>query len=258
MLQEETMAQKIAAASQLIKQSNSVVAFTGAGISTESGIPDFRSPESGLWKDVDPMQVASIFGFKRNPRAFYDWVVPLARDTMDAQPNGAHRAIARLEKIGYLDAVITQNIDMLHSRAGNKNIFELHGHMREATCISCFKVYPAEPILGKFLEDNAVPTCPTCNGVLKPNVILFGEQLPVREFLGAQDSARKSDLMLIIGSSLEVEPASDLPRLAHRHGARLVIVNLEPTPADRMADVVIHARAAEALPSIVRELEKAE
>jgi NAD-dependent deacetylase len=242
-------------AAGLIQQSRFAVAFTGAGISTPSGIPDFRSPDCGLWNHVDPMAVGSIYGFRQNPEAFYSWIHPLARLTLEARPNPAHLALASLEQRGYLKAVITQNIDMLHSRAGNKRVFELHGHLREATCVHCFAVYPAEPIILKFLEDSRVPHCPGCNGVIKPNVILFGEQLPFAEFRGAQEMARQSDLMMIVGSSLEVAPASDLPMLAARNGAKLIIINLEPTLMDATADVVIQANAAEVLPEIVSCLE---
>lgn len=243
-------------AAQLFRQSSFGVVFTGAGISTDSGIPDFRSPDSGLWQNVDPMAVASIYGFRQDPQGFYNWVRPLALTTINAQPNAAHHAIARLESMGHIQAVITQNIDMLHSRAGSQHIYELHGHMRQATCIHCFVVYDGEDIMRTFLEDNQVPRCPQCGGVIKPNVILFGEQLPIRELQGAQDVTRKSDVMLIVGSSLEVAPASDIPVLASRTGARLIIVNLEPTPADSLAEVVIHARAAEVLPQIVEHLER--
>lgn len=246
---------KISYAARLIREAEHVVAFTGAGISTESGIPDFRSPESGLWENVDPMAVASIFGFKRDPQAFYDWVLPLTRTTMNALPNPAHLALARLEQIGHLQSVITQNIDMLHTRAGNHCIYELHGHMRTATCITCFTVYDGEPILRQLLEDGQVPHCKICGGVIKPNVILFGEQLPVREFQNAQEAARHSDVMIVIGSSLEVAPAGDIPLTAARRGAKLIVLNLEPTPADRLAEIVIHDRAAEILPEIVRQVE---
>lgn len=240
---------------QLLKESQYAVAFTGAGISTASGIPDFRSPESGLWQDVDPMAVASIYGFRQHPEAFYKWVHPLAKTTMNAQPNAGHRVVAQLETQGYLKAVITQNIDTLHTRAGNRTVYELHGHMREATCISCFAVYPGEPLLTQFLEDAQVPRCPQCGGVLKPNVILFGEQLPFRELQASQQAARKCDLMVIIGSSLEVAPASDIPLLANRTGAKLVVINLQETPVDAIASVVIHANAAEVLPKIMGCLE---
>ncbi len=201
------------------------------------------------------MTVASMYGFRQNPKAFYDWIYPIAKLTVNAQPNPAHTVLAQLEAQGILKAVITQNIDMLHSRAGNTNIFELHGHMRDATCIHCFAIYPAEPIVLQFLEDRKVPHCPKCGGVIKPNVILFGEQLPIQQLLGAQDAARKADLMMVIGSSLEVAPASELPALALRNGAKLIIINLDKTHMDDAADVVIHENAAEILPEIMHCLE---
>lgn len=247
---------KLFHAARLIRKSQDVVVFTGAGISTDSGIPDFRSHDSGLWNNVDPLMVASVYGFRRNPQAFYDWVRPLADVTIKAKPNPAHQALVRLEEMGYVTSVITQNIDMLHTRAGNKNVYELHGHMRQATCIHCFQVYDGQTILNQFLEDGKVPMCDQCHeGIIKPNVILFGEQLPFRELQAAQDASRKCDLMIIIGSSLEVAPASDLPIIAKRNGAKLIIVNLEPTPIDHNAEVVIHGRAAEILPEIVKQVE---
>jgi NAD-dependent deacetylase len=246
---------EIRRAATLLKESSFAVAFTGAGISTASGIPDFRSPHSGLWSNVDPLAVASIYGFRQNPEAFYKWIRPLAGVTLEARPNQAHLALAALEEKGHLRAVITQNIDMLHTRAGSKTVYELHGHLREATCVHCFAVYPAEPIIMKFLQDGLLPRCQQCNGVIKPNVILFGEQLPFSEFRGAQDAARRADLMVIVGSSLEVAPASDLPMLASRNGAKLIVVNLESTPMDASAQVVVHANAAEVLPEIVTCLE---
>lgn len=173
--------EQIAKAAQLIQAAQQIVAFTGAGISTPSGIPDFRSPNSGLWTHVDPMSVASIFGFRQNPQAFYDWVKPLARTILNAQPNPAHLALTRLEMLGKLHSVITQNIDMLHHRAGSQRVYELHGHLREATCIHCFKLYSAQAILERYMQDGVVPLCRECGGVLKPNVILFGEQLPIRQ-----------------------------------------------------------------------------
>lgn len=241
---------------QWLRYSESIVAFTGAGISTPSGIPDFRSPQSGLWQSVDVMKVASIFGFRHNPEAFYKWVEPLARITFHALPNPAHHALVSLEQLGKLRAIITQNIDMLHTRAGSSTVYELHGHMREATCVKCFAVYDGHPVMEKFLQDGLVPRCPACGGVLKPNVILFGEQLPVSEFNGARKVSRKADVMLIIGSSLEVAPASDLPVLARQNGARLVIINMEATALDDYADIIIRGDAAEILPSIVQSLKE--
>jgi NAD-dependent deacetylase len=235
---------------QLLRFAQYAVVFTGAGISTPSGIPDFRSPECGLWANVDPMTVASLYGFRQNPRAFYDWVYPLARTTLSALPNPAHEALARLEQRGIIKAVVTQNIDTLHTRAGSQRVFELHGHLREATCIHCFRVYPGEEILLQFLEDRAVPQCPSCGGVIKPNVILFGEQLPHEAYQASREAARRSDLMIVVGSSLEVAPASDIPLLAAQTGARLVIINRDPTPFDRHAALVVHGDAAHILPEI--------
>ncbi|MCS6834684.1 MAG: NAD-dependent deacylase [Anaerolineae bacterium] len=244
-------AEQIAQAARLIQAAQRIVAFTGAGISTPSGIPDFRSPTSGLWTHADPMSVASIFGFRQNPQAFYDWVRPLARTILAAQPNAAHLALTRLEALGKLHSVITQNIDMLHHRAGNQQVYELHGHLREATCIQCFKLYSAQTILGRYMHDGVVPLCQECGGVLKPNVILFGEQLPIRQLQGAQDAAKKADLMIVIGSSLEVAPASDLPWLTKRSGGKLIIVNFEVTHLDEVADLVIHDDASLVLPAIL-------
>lgn len=248
--------ERILMVAQWVRYSESIVAFTGAGISTPSGIPDFRSPNSGLWQSVDVMKVASIFGFRHNPEAFYKWVEPLARTTFKAQPNSAHHALVHLEQVGKLRAVITQNIDMLHTRAGSSTVYELHGHMREATCIKCFSVYDGYAIIEKFLEDHLVPHCSACGGVLKPNVILFGEQLPVNEFNAAKKVSRKADMMLIVGSSLEVAPASDLPILARQNGAKLVIINTEPTALDEFVHLVIRGDAAEILPSIVQSLKE--
>lgn len=246
---------KIAIVAGWIRQAENIVAFTGAGISTPSGIPDFRSEDSGLWENVDPQRVASIYGFRKEPQAFFDWVRPLAQTTMDAEPNPAHFALVTLEKLGKLKAIITQNIDMLHTRAGNSNIFELHGHMRVATCINCFEEYPGEPIIEKVLEDGKVPHCPKCNGVLKPNVILFGEQLPYDQMMGAKKAVRVADLCIVVGSSLEVAPASDIPLIAKRNGAKLVIINKEATILDQFADLLIHGDAATILPDIIGQLE---
>jgi NAD-dependent deacetylase len=238
-------------AASLLAQANYAIAFTGAGISTASGIPDFRSPDCGLWKNADPLSVASIYGFRQDPQAFFDWIRPLARVTLNATPNPAHFALAEWETQGRLKAVITQNIDMLHTRAGSRTVYELHGHLREATCVHCFSIYPAPRLIAQFVEDGLVPHCPNCGSVIKPNVILFGEQLPIRELMAAKEAARKADVVLIIGSSLAVAPASDIPLIAHRNGAKVVIINLESTHFDSLADLVIQADAAIALPQIV-------
>jgi NAD-dependent deacetylase len=250
-----TLANQVLQAAALLREAKNTVAFTGAGISTPSGIPDFRSPASGLWERYDPMTVASIFGFRANPAAFYEWVYPLARTTLDAKPNSAHLALAQLAALNKLHCVITQNIDMLHRRAGSRVVYELHGHFAEATCTHCFAIYDGLPLLERFLHDREIPRCPRCRGVIKPNVILFGEQLPAMILRDAQTAARNADLMLVIGSSLEVAPASDIPLLTQRHGGRIIIINLESTPVDRDAALVIRGDASVVLPDIVQSLE---
>jgi NAD-dependent deacetylase len=239
-------------AAELVRESHYMVALTGAGHSTASGIPDFRSPQSGLWEKADPMLVASVWSFRLKPETFYHWIRPLVRTMLDARPNPAHFALAELERRGILKAVITQNIDDLHQRAGSQRVLELHGHMREATCVRCYKVVPVEPLIQPLL-DGQVPHC-ECGGVLKPNVILFGEQLPVRVFNEARAEAKRCDLFLVAGSSLEVIPAADLPYVAIRSGAQGMIVNYQPTDFDRHAQVVIHGDVTEILPRIVAAL----
>ena len=240
---------QIERAAALIAGSEYAVALTGAGISTPSGIPDFRSPGSGLWEKANPMLVASFLAFRLRPHAFYEWARPLAEQLLKAEPNPAHRALAELEEIGLLKAVITQNIDGLHQRAGSRRVLELHGHMREATCLKCHKVVPTQGMIEKFLETGEIPRC-QCGGVLKPNVVLFGERLPRRALLEAWGEAERCDLMLVVGSSLEVAPASEIPLVALRYGARLIIVNYQTTHLDHLADVVIHQDVAQVLPQI--------
>jgi NAD-dependent deacetylase len=239
----------IARAAELLGQADYAVALTGAGHSTPSGIPDFRSPTSGLWAQVDPMAVASLFAFRLHPQDFYNWIRPLARTMLEAQPNPAHHALAQLESAGLIKSVITQNIDGLHQKAGSQRVHEVHGHMREATCIRCYQVVPADSLVEQFIEGDQIPRCP-CGGVMKPNVILFGEQLPLNVLTAARQDTISCDLMVVIGSSLTVEPVADLPLMALGHGARLIIVNYQPTHLDDRADVLIHADLAEVLPHI--------
>lgn len=236
-------------AADLLRSSKHAVALTGAGHSTPSGIPDFRSPESGLWEQYDPMQVASIQAFRANPGAFYEWMRPLALQMAAAKPNPAHIALARLESLGILKAVITQNIDGLHTAAGSRRVLELHGHMRTASCLQCGRTVQAQSLIREYLQTGLVPAC-SCGGVLKPDVVLFGEMLPLAVLMEAEAEARACDLMLVAGSSLEVAPAANLPFAALGSGAKLLLVNLQPTPADPYADVVIHDDVAVALPQI--------
>jgi NAD-dependent deacetylase len=242
----------------ILKEAKQVVALTGAGISTGSGIPDFRSPESGLWDDVDPMEVATIAAFKQNPQAFFDWIRPLAQKIMVAQPNAAHLALAHMEKYGPLQGIITQNIDVLHTKAGSQTIYEVHGHLRDLTCMHCLELFQSEAVLQDYLANGSIPLCPKCGGILKPNVILFGEILPMLTLNRAKKLTQGCDVMIVAGSSLEVAPAGDLPMLAKFAGARVIIVNYAETHLDYLADVVIHADVAVVLPELaaIFKLEK--
>jgi NAD-dependent deacetylase len=244
---------QIEQAAALIVNSKHAVALTGAGISTPSGIPDFRSPGSGLWEKVNPLLVASSFSFRLQPQAFYEWARPLARRLLAAEPNPAHRALAGLEEIGLLKAIITQNIDDLHQKAGSRRVLELHGNMRQATCLKCRKVVAMQGMMEQFIEGGEVPNC-SCGGLLKPNVVLIGEQLPRWVLLEAWGEAERCDLMLVVGSSLEIVPAAEIPFVAGRHGAKAIVVNYQPTPLDSQADVVIHEDVAEVLPQIVEQV----
>jgi NAD-dependent deacetylase len=232
----------------LIKESKHTVAITGAGISTPSGIPDFRSAQSGLWERYDPMEVASLTAFRYNPQNFYNWIRPLAKLIHDAEPNAAHDALARLEKAGYIAGTITQNIDTLHQRAGSENILELHGHLRQATCVVCYEEFDTDEFIEGFIENADIPHCTACGGVLKPNSVFFGEQLSYDVVQSAEDLLLNSDLILIAGSSLQVTPAAMLPISPLNRGARLIIVNLTPTYLDERADVVFHEDVENILP----------
>jgi len=238
-------------AADWILRARHLVALTGAGVSTPSGIPDFRSPDSGLWNQVNPFLAASIVAFRIRPQLFFDWIRPLARMMLDAAPNAAHLALAQLEQMGRLQAVITQNIDNLHQKAGSAHVIELHGTMRQATCIRCHHVVPTESLLPRFLASGELPRCDTCGGVMKPDVILFGEQLPMQKVHAARAAARACDVMLVLGSSLTVAPAADLPTIACDNGARVIVINRQDTWIDGRAALVIHDDVAIALPDIV-------
>jgi len=237
-------------AADLLRRAGHAVALTGAGSSTPSGIPDFRSPGSGLWEQADPMEVASIQALRRDPQAFYRWLQPLVERMTNARPNAAHYALARLEAAGRLQAVITQNIDGLHQRAGSQNVLEVHGHVRTVTCLNCFRQAPVEEATATVARGE-VPRCRVCGGVVKPDVILFGEQLPAQTLIAAMEHARRADLMLVVGSSLLVLPIAQLPALTHAHGGQVVVINKQPTYADGFAAAVFHDDLAEVLPGLV-------
>jgi NAD-dependent deacetylase len=241
-------------AADIIRNCRRAVVLTGAGISTPSGIPDFRSTESGLWSHFDPFEVASLNSFRYNPEKFFNWIRPLALDMNAAQPNPAHLALARLEQEGYLKAVITQNIDGLHQRAGSGRVLEVHGSMGSLTCVSCYAKFEAQDHIQPFLEQGVIPRCPDCQSVLKPDVVLFGEQLPVRTWLQAQETSKNCDVMIVAGSSLEVLPVAGLPMRALENGAHLIIINQTQTYIDVRADVVFHEDVTEIIPRIVEEV----
>jgi NAD-dependent deacetylase len=244
-------------AAELLRGSQRTLALTGAGISTPSGIPDFRSERSGLWKHVDPLEVASIWGFHDHPERFYDWFRLLLARTATARPNAAHKALADMEAAGRLAGVVTQNIDSLHQAAGSRCVCELHGHMRTVTCLGCNTTSPSDGTLADVLAGLPPPRCGSCNELLKPDVVLFGEPLPYDMLSRAQEEALACDTMLIVGTSLEVMPAADLPLLARRRGAKLVLVNLTPTPLDDQMDLIVRADVVEALKSLAAALDLA-
>jgi len=238
-------------AAALLRPAHAAIAFTGAGISVESGIPHFRG-EGGLWTKFDPYKVAHIDTFRRDPAQY--WTYSLEHRRADAEPNPAHRALVDLEQRGHLRAVVTQNTDGLHQKAGSGEVIELHGSSTGVVCLDCEARFPRADI-DRLNRDHCPPSCPSCGGqLLKPTVVLFGEALPEAALHQAQALAAEADVVLIVGSSLQVYPAAGIPRLARQHGARLCIINAEPTPFDDVATVVVHGKAGEVLPEIVRRI----
>jgi NAD-dependent deacetylase len=243
-------------AAKIIDESKKIVVFTGAGMSTESSIPDFRGPE-GLWTKFDPMKVASIDAFRSDPKAWWKWISSLGSDVLDATPNKGHLALAELERLGKVDCVITQNIDGLHQKAGNKCVLELHGSVATAKCTQCRASYPRDYVMDLIKNGEIPPRCDVCSGILKLDVVLFGEPLPQIIFQEATERSNDCDAMLIAGSSLVVYPAAVLPKLAKDHGAKIILTNLEPTDFDGECDIVLRGKIGEILPKLV-EAYKAE
>ena len=240
------------ALAELIRRRQPCVVLTGAGVSTESGIPDFRSP-TGLWAQFDPMEYASIEVFRRDPRKVWTFYKPRLAMLDEAEPNAAHRALAELERLGFVEAVITQNIDRLHERAGSKRLVEVHGSIRTSSCPGCGERYPLERVL-ELLEREEAPACPACGEVLKPDVVFFGELLPMEQIDRAFELARRASLMLVVGSALEVHPVAGLPLQTLGEGGELAIVNEGPTPFDSQSALRIGERAGEVLARVATEL----
>ena len=232
----------------LIREAQPCVVLTGAGVSTESGIPDFRSP-TGMWTQFDPLEYGSIQAFNADPEKVWRFYAPRFSMLTGAEPNAAHRALAELERRGLVTAVVTQNIDLLHERAGSRDVVEVHGSIRTSSCPGCGRSYPLAEVLP--LVDAGVPRCSDCGAVLKPDVVFFGELLPLAAIDRASRLARLAGLLLVVGSSLEVYPVAGLPQETLEAGGRLAIVNRGPTPYDRRADVRIDGSAAETLSAVL-------
>ena len=239
-----------AALAALVRERQPCVVLTGAGISTESGIPDFRSA-SGIWAEVDPLEVASIQAFRRDPERVWSFYRQRIQVLLDAQPNAAHHALAELERRGLVRAVVTQNIDTLHSRAGSRDVVEVHGSIRSAVCLQCLWTAPADDVLAQ-LETHSMPLCVHCGEVLKPGVTLFGELLPAGAMEHATDLVRAAGLVLVVGSSLEVWPVAGLPLEARAYA----IVNRGPTALDDGALVKVDASTGETLAAVIAALSR--
>lgn len=238
-------------AAELLREARHGLAMTGAGVSAESGIPTFRG-QGGLWTRYDPVKVASIESFLADPAEYWRVAKERGSIALAARPNPGHLALAALESAGRLVAVVTQNTDGLHRDAGSRRVIELHGSGRSVECLTCGRLEPRADVQAR-LDVEMPPRCKHCGGsVLKPMVVLFGEPMPAEATREAFELAAQADVMLVVGTSLVVYPAADVPMRALRSGARMIVVNAEPTPFDGLAEVVIHGRSGEVLPEIVR------
>ena len=237
-------------AGALVRNSRRISALTGAGISVGSGIPDFRS-EGGLWERYDPNEFATYESFMSNPKKFWTMGQELAEVLLKAKPNEAHLALAKIEAMGNLVGIITQNIDNLHQRAGNTRVIELHGNYLKAYCISCKTEYIGEEIHKRVVNGEIPPKCDKCNGVLKSEAVLFGEPLPKAAMKKAVNICRNTDLMIVIGTSLTIYPAAYLPQLAKNSGAKIILNNLDGENRDGIADIVLQGPARKLIPMII-------
>ena len=248
---------KISAVADIVFQSEKVVVFTGAGISTESGIPDFRSP-GGIWDRYDPNELTyqKFLSSQASREKYWERQKLLWPIIAAANPNAGHLAIAELYKMGKLDCIITQDGDSLHQRAGvpAEMVIELHGTWTRALCLGCGRKYPSEEVQVRLEAGEKVPTCEACGGIMKPDVIQFGQAMPEKETAEAQRRAAGCDLLMAIGSSLVVYPAAQMPLIAKENGAKLVIINLMPTPHDQYADVVINEKIGDTLPRVIERV----
>ena len=239
---------------ELLREATSAVVLTGAGVSVPSGIPDFRTPGTGLWENVDPMEVAHIDAWRRDPGRFWSFYGDRFASLVEKQPNEAHRVLAELERRGLIRAVITQNIDRLHRSAGTRRLIEVHGSIEWSVCLECRGKLALDRVLEQLEAGKGVPQCPACGAPLKPDVVLFGELLPERAMAEAQGLAHEADLMVCVGSSLEVYPVAGLPALTHGGGGRLALVTQGPTPYDSQAEVKLDGDVVEELRAVLAAL----
>jgi NAD-dependent deacetylase len=238
---------------ELLGRSRRAVALTGAGVSVPSGIPDFRTPETGLWAKVDPMEVAHINVFERDPERFWSYYRPRFQALGDKEPNRAHEALAELERRGLIEGVITQNIDRLHRAAGSQNVIEVHGSIETSSCRECGTAFGIDAVEGLF-DARGVAVCSACGGAVKPDVVLFGELLPEEAMTRATELAEGADLMLCVGSSLAVHPVAGLPQLTLERGGRLAIITKGATPYDLAAELKLGGEIDEELAALVAAL----
>ncbi|MDW7738968.1 MAG: Sir2 family NAD-dependent protein deacetylase [Bacillota bacterium] len=243
--------EKINRLAELIRNHNRFFVLTGAGMSTDSGIPDFRSPGTGLWEKVDPIAVSSVDVLYSNPRLFYEAGFTRFSKISLAEPNRGHYILAQLEELGYLKGLVTQNIDGLHVKAGSKNVWEVHGHLRTGYCVGCKKKYPFEELVQQVELKRIPPVCHNCHSMLRPEVVLFGDPMPGFFFELQHKIESECDFMLVVGSSLVVYPVADLPRLSDK----LAIINLQPTEYDLHSEVVLHENSTRALEDLLSVLE---
>jgi NAD-dependent deacetylase len=243
----------VARLAELIRGSRSTVVLTGAGVSVPSGIPDFRTPGTGLWEDVDPMEVAHIDVFERDPARFWTYYRPRFQTLGDKRPNRAHEALAELERQGLIEGVITQNIDRLHRAAGSRNVIEVHGTIETSSCRRCAASFELEQVEGLF-DDEGVAICSQCGGAVKPDVVLFGELLPESAMARAEEMAQRAELMLCVGSSLAVYPVAGLPQLTLERGGRLALVTKGPTSFDDDAELKLEGEVDEELEALLGAL----
>jgi NAD-dependent deacetylase len=239
---------------ELLRDSKCAVVLTGAGVSVPSGIPDFRSPGTGLWENVDPMEVAHIDAWRRDPERFWRFYGDRFVSLFDKQPNGAHVALAELERRGLVRAVITQNVDRLHRRAGSERVIEVHGSIDYSVCMECRGRVSLERVMEQLWAGEGTPECPGCVTPLKPDVVLFGEMLPEAAMSEAQALALEADLMVCVGSSLEVYPVAGLPAMTHGGGGRIALVTQGPTPYDSDAEVKLDGDVVEELRAVLAAL----